>query len=79
MHIRTRTRADQSCRRSVAAWFLMTDRPDTAKWLTEEEKAMCAARIKADNIGSTVVLDSAKSKVWLSGALNPTVCFALVK
>lgn len=57
----------------IASFFIMTDRPEVATWLTEEEKALCAARIKADNVGSAVVLDSVKGKVWWSGFLNPTV------
>jgi uncharacterized membrane protein len=39
----------------VAALFLLTDRPESAKWLSAEEKALAEARIKADSFGVTEV------------------------
>lgn len=56
---------------SVIAFFTMTDRPESAKWLTQEEKDLVIARVKSERIATTVVLDKIdKPKIW-RGILNP--------
>ncbi|SCV69351.1 BQ2448_2371 [Microbotryum intermedium] len=55
---------------AAISYPLLTDRPETAKWLSAEEKALCAARTKSENVGSVVVVDEAKSKVFMSGMFN---------
>ncbi|KDE04157.1 hypothetical protein MVLG_05383 [Microbotryum lychnidis-dioicae p1A1 Lamole] len=57
---------------AIIAFFLLSDRPDTAKWLTPEEKALCAARSKSENVGAAVVVDELKTQVFLSGMFNTT-------
>jgi hypothetical protein len=49
----------------------MTDRPATARWLSEEEKDLAIARVKAERVGATEVLDGMrKTKLW-RGIVNP--------
>ncbi|SCZ99612.1 BZ3500_MvSof-1268-A1-R1_Chr3-1g06151 [Microbotryum saponariae] len=55
---------------AVISYPILTDRPETAKWLSAEEKALCAARTKSENVGSIVVVDEAKTKVFISGMFN---------
>ncbi|KAF5722316.1 tartrate transporter [Fusarium mundagurra] len=40
----------------LIAFFTMTDRPSTARWLSEEEKDLAIARIKSERVGATEVL-----------------------
>ncbi|KAJ2905307.1 putative mfs transporter protein [Zalerion maritima] len=56
---------------SFIAFFIMTDSPESAKWLTDEEKDLVRARIKAERIATTIVLDKIdKPKLW-RGILCP--------
>lgn len=51
----------------------LTDRPETARWLTEEEKTLAIARVKSEMLAQTTVLDKTnRKKVWL-GFWNPAV------
>ncbi|KAI5476423.1 MFS transporter [Pseudohyphozyma bogoriensis] len=56
----------------VLAFFVMSEGPASARWLTEEEKALAAARIKSENVGSTVVVDKMSNKAVLDGMFSPT-------
>ena len=47
------------------------DRPETARWLTPEEKDLAIARLKAERTASTEVLDGFSIKKILKGILNP--------
>lgn len=50
----------------VIALVILTDRPETARWLTAEEKELAVARIKSERVGQTEVLDKIdKRKLWL--------------
>jgi hypothetical protein len=63
----------------LISYVLLTDRPDTATWLTEEEKALAAARVKSENVGQTVVLDKLSWKALKQGILVPsTMAIALI-
>ncbi|XXG96059.1 hypothetical protein Hte_002336 [Hypoxylon texense] len=58
---------------SLIAFITLTDRPETARWLTEEEKTLAIARVKSELLAQTTVLDkSSRRKVWL-GFWNPVV------
>lgn len=58
---------------SLIALVTLTDRPETARWLSEEEKTLAVARVKSEMLGQTKVLDKAgRTKVWL-GFWNPAV------
>ncbi|QSZ35404.1 hypothetical protein DSL72_008274 [Monilinia vaccinii-corymbosi] len=60
-----------TCCLSVIAFFTLTDRPATAKWLTQEEKDLAIARVKSERVGATEVLDSFDTKKTLLGIFNP--------
>lgn len=49
----------------------MTDRPQTARWLNEHEKALAIARVKSENVGTTEVLDGLDKTKILRGIFNP--------
>ncbi len=58
---------------SLIAFVTLTDRPETARWLTQEEKALAIARVKSERLAQTVVLDKTnRRKLWL-GFYNPVV------
>ncbi|KAK9422314.1 putative Major facilitator superfamily domain-containing protein [Seiridium unicorne] len=58
---------------SVVALVFLTDRPESARWLTQEEKDLAIARVKSERIAQTAVLDTfTHKKVWL-GIWNPIV------
>jgi sugar phosphate permease len=61
-----------TCILSVIAFFTLTDRPATAKWLTQDEKDMAIARVKAERISATEVLDKIDKKKFWKGILCPT-------
>lgn len=52
---------------------LFTDRPETARWLTAEEKRIVVARIKAERVATTEVLDGIDKAKLLRGLINPAV------
>ncbi|GAA5873025.1 hypothetical protein JCM16303_006918 [Sporobolomyces ruberrimus] len=57
---------------AVAAYFVLCDDAQKARWLNEEEKALCAARVKIDNVGMPKVIDSLSTKAMIQGMSNPT-------
>lgn len=58
---------------SIISFFTLTDRPETARWLTQEEKDLAIARVKSERVAQTKVLDTPdKKKLWL-GFWNPMV------
>ncbi|KAK6087717.1 major facilitator superfamily transporter [Seiridium cupressi] len=58
---------------SLLSFLALTDRPATARWLTQEEKDLAIARVKSERVSQTSVLDKfSKSKLWL-GFWNPAV------
>lgn len=56
---------------SIMSYFTLTDRPETARWLTEEEKALAIARVKSENVGTSEVLDKLDMPKILRGIFNP--------
>ncbi|TLD05487.1 uncharacterized protein PgNI_09253 [Pyricularia grisea] len=56
---------------SVIAFFTLTDRPETARWMTEDEKILCEARVKSERVGQTEVLDKIDKKKLMRGMTNP--------
>ena len=60
-----------TCCLSLLAFFLLTDRPATARWLTQEEKDLATARVKSERVGATVVLDRLDTKKVLLGIFGP--------
>ncbi|KAK7414197.1 hypothetical protein QQX98_006891 [Neonectria punicea] len=58
---------------SLIAFYSLTDRPETARWLTQEEKELCIARVKSERIGQTEVLDGIDRTKLGRGMSNPLV------
>ena len=56
---------------SVISFFTLTDRPETARWLSQEEKELCIARVKSERVGATEVLDGMDRKKLWRGVSNP--------
>lgn len=56
---------------SLIAFFTLTDRPTTAKWLTQDEKDLAIARVKSERVGTTEVLDKMDLKKTLRGIFSP--------
>jgi sugar phosphate permease len=58
---------------SLISFFTLTDRPETARWLTQEEKDLAIARVKSERVAQASVLDTPdRKKLWL-GFWNPMV------
>lgn len=60
-----------TCGLSLIAFFTLTDRPETARWLSAEERELAIARVKSERVGATEVLDKMDSKKLLAGIFNP--------
>lgn len=56
---------------SIIAFFTLTDRPATAKWLTQEEKDLAISRVKSERVGATEVLDKFDRKKVFAGIFSP--------
>ncbi|UPK92084.1 hypothetical protein LCI18_003019 [Fusarium solani-melongenae] len=64
---------------AIIAFFTLIDRPETARWLTQEEKELAIARVKFERIGATEVLDRLNTKKIMAGILSAiTLGFAFV-
>uniref|UniRef100_A0A0B7KFH0 Major facilitator superfamily (MFS) profile domain-containing protein n=1 Tax=Bionectria ochroleuca TaxID=29856 RepID=A0A0B7KFH0_BIOOC len=57
----------------LLGFAVMTDRAETAIWLSNAEKEQISARIKAERIGTTEVLDKFDRKKFKRGIFNPVV------
>ncbi|KAF2672142.1 putative MFS transporter [Microthyrium microscopicum] len=55
----------------LIAFLTLTDRPETARWLNEKEKALAIARVKSERVGQTELLDKMDMKKIMRGILNP--------
>ncbi|GAB7328843.1 hypothetical protein MBLNU13_g00725t2 [Cladosporium sp. NU13] len=62
-----------TCGLALIAFFTLTDRPATARWLTAEERELAIARVKSERVGATEVLDKMDSKKLVRGIFNPVV------
>ena len=58
------------------AYFTVTDRIGTARWLSEEERELAEARIASENPRANAVLDQVRGKMILSGIFNTTSMLA---
>jgi len=64
---------------SLIAFLTLTDRPGSAKWLTQDEKDLAIARVKSERVGNTEVLDKIDTKKILRGIFSPvTLLTALI-
>jgi MFS family permease len=60
-----------TCGLSLLAFITLTDRPETAKWLTREEKDLAIARVKSERVATTEVLDKMDRTKTFRGIFNP--------
>ncbi|KAL1591761.1 hypothetical protein SLS60_011760 [Paraconiothyrium brasiliense] len=56
---------------ALVAFITLTDRPETARWLTEEQKQLAVDRIKGERLAQTVLLDKIDATKLKHGFLNP--------
>ena len=57
---------------AVISWFVLPNGPETARWLSSQEKALAAVRIKSENVGSLEVVDGIHRGVIRTAMFNPT-------
>ncbi|KAI4916195.1 hypothetical protein J4E85_010283 [Alternaria conjuncta] len=62
-----------TCCLALISFMTLTDRPETARWLTQEEKDLAIARVKSERVGQNEVLDKLDRKKTLRGIFNPVV------
>ncbi|EOA87731.1 uncharacterized protein SETTUDRAFT_130579 [Exserohilum turcica Et28A] len=62
-----------TCCLALISFFTLTDRPETARWLTPEEKDLAIARVKSERVGQNEVLDKLDKKKTMRGIFNPVV------
>jgi MFS family permease len=62
-----------TCLLSLIAFFTLTDRPETARWLSQEEKDLAIARVKSERVGQSEVLDKLDKKKTMRGIFNPVI------
>ncbi|KAL4945727.1 hypothetical protein BDV06DRAFT_184049 [Aspergillus oleicola] len=55
----------------LIAFLTLTDRPETARWLNQEEKDLAIARLKSERVATTEVLDRIDTKKLLRGIFSP--------
>ncbi|KAH7080986.1 major facilitator superfamily domain-containing protein [Paraphoma chrysanthemicola] len=56
---------------ALISLFILTDRPDTARWLSEEEKEWAVNRVKSERLAQVVLLDKMDAKKMTRGFTNP--------
>jgi MFS family permease len=68
-----------TCCLALISFFTLTDRPETARWLTPEEKELAIARVKSERVATTEVLDKIDKQKTLQGIFSPiTIATALI-
>lgn len=60
-----------TCVISLVAFLTLTDRPATARWLSQEEKDLAIARVKSERVAATEVLDKLDRKKIFLGIFSP--------
>lgn len=60
-----------TCLLSLIGFLTLTDRPATARWLSQEEKDLAIARVKSERVGTTEVLDAIDIKKLFRGIMSP--------
>jgi len=56
---------------ALIGFITLTDRPETARWLSQEEKDLAIARVKSENVSTTEVLDKMDTKKLGRGIMSP--------
>ncbi|KAF2870787.1 putative MFS transporter [Massariosphaeria phaeospora] len=57
---------------SLISFFTLTDRPETARWLTPEEKKLAIERVRCERVGTTEMLDKIDWTKTIEGIICPT-------
>ncbi|KAK3673942.1 hypothetical protein LTR78_006144 [Recurvomyces mirabilis] len=60
-----------TCGLALISFLTLTDRPATARWLSQEERDLAIARVKSERVGVTEVLDEIDTAKTLRGIFNP--------
>ncbi|KAH8599291.1 retrograde regulation protein 2 [Bisporella sp. PMI_857] len=60
-----------TCAISLISFFTLTDRPASARWLTQDEKNLAIARVKSERLATTEVLDKIDKPKLLRGIFSP--------
>jgi len=60
-----------TCGLALISYATLTDRPETARWLTPEERDLAIARVKSERVGATEVLDHMDGAKLMRGIFNP--------
>ncbi|OLN82383.1 putative transporter C1002.16c-like protein 23 [Colletotrichum chlorophyti] len=55
----------------LIAFFTLTDRPATARWLTQAEKDVAEARVRSERVGQAEVLDRMDTRKLIRGVICP--------
>lgn len=56
---------------SLIAFLTLTDRPESARWLSREEKDLAIARVKSERVATTNVLDGIDAAKTMRGIFSP--------
>ncbi|KAJ4294650.1 hypothetical protein N0V90_008341 [Kalmusia sp. IMI 367209] len=56
---------------ALLAFATLTDRPETARWLTEEQKQLAIDRVKVERLAQSTLLDKIDATKLKRGFLNP--------
>ena len=62
-----------TCALSLISFLTLTDRPASARWLSQEEKDLAIARVKSERVGVTEVLDRIDTPKVLRGIFSPVI------
>ncbi|ETI25364.1 hypothetical protein G647_02136 [Cladophialophora carrionii CBS 160.54] len=60
-----------TCGLAVISFFTLTDRPETARWLTQEEKDLAIARVKSERVATSEVIDKIDTPKIIRGIISP--------
>jgi MFS family permease len=60
-----------TCILALISFITLTDRPETARWLSQEEKDLAIARVKSERVGTTEVLDKIDFPKIMKGIFSP--------
>ncbi|KAF2026752.1 MFS general substrate transporter [Setomelanomma holmii] len=64
---------------ALIAFFTLTDRADTARWLSEEQKELAINRVKSERLAQAVLLDKIDATKLKRGFTNPiTLATAMI-
>ncbi|KAF1364357.1 MFS general substrate transporter [Lizonia empirigonia] len=56
---------------ALIAFFTLTDRPETARWLSEEQKQLAIDRVKSERLAQSALLDKIDATKLKRGFANP--------